>query len=70
LVDSIVSEGSLETEEGNFLKLLWGFRALTGSVFSLFQAGEEIERPKSAIKGADMVKDLITAGGEVNFGVC
>jgi hypothetical protein len=65
----MVSDGSLEAEEGDFLKVLWGFRAVTGSLFSLFQAGEAIERAKSAIEGVDTVKDLVTTGGEFNFGV-
>jgi hypothetical protein len=68
LIDGMVSDGSLESGEGDFLKLLWGFRALAGNVFSLSQAPEAIERAKSAIESADTVKDLATQAGELNFG--
>jgi hypothetical protein len=65
----MISDGSLETDEGTFLKLLWGFRALAGNVFSLFEEPEAIEQVKAAIESADTVKDLVTPAGELNFGI-
>jgi hypothetical protein len=69
LIDGMIADNSLETDEGNFLKLLWGFRALAGNVFSLFEEPEAIEQVKTAIETVDTVKDLATPAGELSFGV-
>jgi hypothetical protein len=69
LIEGMVDDGSLLPAEGDFLKIIWGFQAVTSTTSALINGEEAIERVKAALETAEKLQDLSTPAGEMIYGV-
>ena len=69
IIEEMVSDRSLTQQEGTFLKLVFGLGAFVNGLQGVIGEEEAVERAKNALDASDVLRELSSTAGEMDYGV-